>query len=67
MKGGLAGDEGAVKVVLYVCGGVRGVGGESTMMILSFLCVRVGRRAGAGERFDLDARRCSFPSSAADE
>jgi hypothetical protein len=41
LNGGF-GDEGAVNVCGYDWGGVRGVGGASTMIILSFLWVRVG-------------------------
>lgn len=42
------GELGAVKTWLKTCGGVRGVGGESTMTILSFLCSLVARRIGSG-------------------
>lgn len=47
-KGGVAGDEGAVKTCgrLKCMGGVLGVGGESTITMRSFLCSRCGFSAG---------------------
>lgn len=57
------GDEGAVNVWGYICGGVRGVGGASTIMMRSLRWVRVGilslcRRSVEEE----DGRRCEFES-----
>jgi hypothetical protein len=42
----VAGDEGAVKVCAKFCGGVLGVGGESTMTMRSLRWVLVGRKVG---------------------
>ena len=61
MKGGEAGEEGAVKV-WNVWGGVLGVGGDSTMMMRSLRWVRVGLNAGTSLRL-LDLRRWRRPSS----
>lgn len=54
MNGGLEGELGTENVCPKVWGGVRGVGGLSTMIILSLRCCLVGLSAGAS-RFD--ARR----------
>jgi hypothetical protein len=53
----VAGELGAVNTWLNAWGGVLGVGGESTMMIRSFLCSRVARRIGSGRLALLDRRR----------
>lgn len=65
----IAGELGAVKTWLKTWGGVLGVGGESTMTILSLRCSLVARRIGSGRRsfsFSLvfeSRRRPRSPSS----